>query len=50
MRQVCDITAVDGGESVRQGGRLLYLSSSLVVATSHLNKILTLSDYFEGRN
>ena len=49
MRQVCDITAVDGGESVRQGGRLFYLSSSLVVATSHLNNILTLGDYFGGR-
>ena len=49
MRQVCDVTAVDGGESVRQGGRLFYLSSGLVVALSHLNNILTLGDYFGGR-
>ena len=49
MRQVCDVTAVDEGESVRQGGRLFYLSSGLVVTTSHLNNILTLGDYFGGR-
>ena len=49
MRQVCDVTALDGGESVRQGRRLFYLSSGLVVALSHLNHILTLGDYFGGR-
>ena len=49
MRQLCDVTAVDEGDSVRQGGRLFYLSGGLVVTTSHLYNILTLFDYFGGR-